>query len=138
MNSLVPRSSGEEWLGRVESDAKDGSAIVKGFDFSPGAGVVDVNFVARCSGEPWFGRVEGDGRDWYVCTTDMVKGFDFSPGESSVDANLLVVRSSGQQWLGRVEGDGVDGRGMIGEGGERGVGGVGCHGFKAAHCIIFF
>ena len=65
VDRLVIRSSGEQWLGRVEGDGLDYIGVVgEGFDFYPGAGVVDANLlVLRSSGEQWFGRVEGDGAD---------------------------------------------------------------------------
>ena len=50
VNFLVERSNRAQRLGRVESDAQEGVETGtggEGVDFLPGAGVVDVNFVAR-------------------------------------------------------------------------------------------
>ena len=76
MNLLVVRSSGEQWLGRVEGDGRDGTGMVgKGFDFFPSAGVVDVNpRAARSNDEQWVGRVEDYAVDKIV---EMIgDGFD--------------------------------------------------------------
>ena len=53
VDRLVIRSSGEQWLGRVESDGGDGLGMIgEGFHFFPGAGIVNADlFVARSSGE---------------------------------------------------------------------------------------
>ena len=53
VNLLVLRSSGEQWLGRVEGEGEDQMGMVgEGSDFFPGVGVVDVDLlVARSSGE---------------------------------------------------------------------------------------
>ena len=65
VDSLVIRSSGEQWLGPVEGDGEDPTRVVgEGVDDGPGAGVVDADLarvlVPRSSGEQWLGRVEGD------------------------------------------------------------------------------
>ena len=99
VDRLVIRSSGEQWLGRVESDGGDGFGMIgEGFHFFPGAGVVDVNrLVERPSGEQWLGPVEGDGED---PTRVVGEGVDDGPGAGVVDADLarvLVPRSSGER-----------------------------------------
>ena len=65
LDLVVARSSGEQWLGRVEGDGADRLGMVgEGLGQRPGAEVVDVDlFAARSGGEQWLGPVEGDGED---------------------------------------------------------------------------